>query len=243
MPVDIDLPSLGDVVKIASEAFKDRINPTYDLTLEQHRLTMEETRGDYWYRFTRSYQSPDSSIIGTLSPLFVTTAESASRRGGGMGPVTTSRSLAPFTILSVGRQNQRCFVPMPDGGRVSFTVVEDFTLRVSAAIETSSFLLGTLGGYCRVVVLHPGSRPEPSPCSGTPDHTGQNIMAAVPGGVPMDGPFLLRPYVRRPGNNARTGSSAVFRPARVNWEYWNAVAGFGPVIRHEGYAAQPSNSR
>ncbi len=241
----IDLAHIYQAVTIVSSIVKDHINPTYNLTLDQHQLTTEQIRGDYRYRFARTYKAPVSAIVGTPGAVFLTRWDSATREDGG-GKWTTTRvttSDEPFEILGVGRRNQTCGIAMPDGGQVSLGVYEDFMMRLGASIAEPSALLSTYGGYCRVGVVHPDSHPAVSACTGRPDFTGPNAIAKSGLSLPMDGPFHLRPAVRKPGSQFSAGSFVVFRPSRVNWEYWDSAAGFGPVVRHEAYCPAPAPGR
>ena len=240
MPIPLDMPSIGDLITISSAVFRDHVDCTFNLDLYQHRLSLEESRGAYWYRFDRTYSAPGAAIVGTVPPRVTTRWETAALNEGTRGPVSQKVDHLPFAILSVGRQNWKCSIPMPDGGSVGFTLVEDLQLRISASIPAPSSYLSYMGGYCRLFVRHPSSQPALSPCTSLPDLSGQNAMAKSGLGLPVDGPFFLKPAVKKPGTFFTAGSWQIFRPSRVNWEYWNAVAGFGPVIKAEAYCSAPA---
>ncbi len=236
----LDMPSIGDAIEIASAIFKDHVDCTFNIELHQHHLALEESRGAYWYRFVRTYTDPGAAIIGKAPPRFTTHREAATLDNGNRGPISQSDSHLPFPIFSVGRQNWKCSVPMPEGGSVGFTLVEDLQLRVSASIPAPSSYLSYMGGYCRLFVRYPSSEPSVSPCTSLPDVSGQNAMAKGGLGLPVDGPFFLKPAVRKPGSYLTAGSWQVFQPSRVNWEYWSSTAGFGPVIKPEAYCSAPA---
>ena len=178
-----------------------------------------------------------------MPPRFTTRWESATFDNGIRGPSKVTEDHAAFSIISVGRQNWKCGVPMPDGGQVGFMVVEDLELRISASIPAPSNYLSYMGCYCRLQVRHPLSMPALSPCTGLADFTGQNSAANPGPGLPVDGPFFLKPAVRKPGTYLTAGSWKTFQPSRVNWEYWDAAAGFGPVIKPEAYCSAPAATK
>jgi len=234
---------LTQSIKLAQLISTGSIGESHTLELSQWLKVHSDLRGAFWHRTTMSYRAPKLAIIGT-EPTFRTVFESALVTAGVRGPSVGQTNSLPFVITSISRQNWKCTTVAEDGTPlVSISLLEDFRLTITSTIPKASALLSTLGGYARVKVLFAGSRPAFSPCTGLPDLSGMNVTVVRPASTPMSGPFHLKPAPLAGSAVIPTSARIEFQPARVNWEYWNAPEGFGPMIVHEGYSALPSISK
>ena len=230
---------LTQTFKLVTLVATGSIGETHTVELTSWLRIQEDLRGAFWSRNSKSYRAPQIAIIGA-NATFRSTLEAALVTQGVRGPSTGTTDTTPFPITALARQNWKCVTRMANGEILNTTsILEDFTLTLTSTIPKASALLATMGGYARVRIVYPSSRPTTSPCSGLPDLTGVNATYGTPGLRPISGPFVIKPAPLAGRTVIPLSARIEFRPERVNWEYWNAPAGFGPEIRHEGYCAAP----
>lgn len=239
-PLDLAKKLFMATFTLAQTIGTGSLGDSYSLNLHSWHNSSTTLRGDFHASRRQKFEAPSYAIFSASRGNFLNEEEYGIADPDGTVE-TTWREVdeSPFTITAASREHWNCSVPGTDGPLARISKTADFKLLMVATIPKASPLLSTLGGWSRIHIRFPGSRPALSPCNSMPDWSGQNASGTTPPGIPRTESVMLRPAVMKGTTAIPLSARAIIQPSRVNWIYWDAQLGFGPKIIFEAYGSAP----
>ena len=239
-PIDLAKKLFLATFTLAQTLGNGSLGDSYSLSLHSWQNSFTTLRGEFHTSRRQKFEAPSYAIFSASRGNFLNEEEYGIADPDGTVEITWKESSdLPFTITGASRENWNCSVPGANGPLALISKVSDFRLLLVATIPKASPMLSTLGGWSRTHIRFPGSRPALSPCNSTPDWSGQNVSGRTPDGIARTESVMLQPAVMKGTTVIPLSARAIIQPARVNWIYWDAQLGFGPLIVFEGYGAAP----